>query len=344
MLKIIEEEAAIRRCQRQFIHSFKPFVDEKIPVHLGHPGASTEAKVLWSGRLGIWLHAGKTQEGRHWNAFGIGKPRKGAHIPITCEINFPAGGIDRRIGGALAKDRKGRIFVVHRGKIGGGKKGVGKALFADHYRGVWEIMEDGDEETTVALIGALNSPRLARQIAQYIHKIDQIKETASYRSSQLEMKFETITFRETLVGERYCDLEKDKDAECDQGLVVKDLAECLRRRGMKVGNDGFIDLFIADNKGQMTTVFQVKTTPGSLNLHAGAAQLLLNCLRCTPTPRLILVTPEKPDHTTAEKFKKLNIHILPYAWNQDQSEFPGLQALLERDSSPVPEASGKQVT
>ena len=335
MLKIIQEEAAIRRCQRQFIRSFKPFVDEKIPVHLGHPGASTEAKVLWSGRLGIWLYSGKTQEGRHWNAFGIGKPKIRAHIPITCEINFPACGIDRRIGGALAKDRKGRIFVVHRGRIGGGKKGIGKSLFADHYRGVWEIMEDGEEETTVALIGVLNSPRLVRQVAQYIHKIDKIKEAASYRASQLEMKFETITFRETLIGERYCDLEKDKDSECDHGLVVKDLAECLRRRGMKVGNDGFHDLFIANDKGEMTAVFQIKTTYTPMSLHAGAAQLLLNSLRCTPPPRMILVIPEKPDAALEEKLKKLGIDILPYAWSKDQAQFPGLHALLDHTSSAV---------
>ncbi|MBA4396561.1 MAG: hypothetical protein C0394_04150 [Syntrophus sp. (in: bacteria)] len=332
MLKIIQEEAAIRRYQRQFLRSFKPFVDEKISVHLGHPGASTEAKVLWSGRLGIWLHSGKTQEGRHWNAFGIGKPKKSANIPITCEINFPASGIDRRIGGALARDRKGRIFVVHRGKIGGGKKGVGKSLFADHYRGVWEIMEDGDEETTVALIGVLNSPRLARQIAQYIHKISQIKEAASYRSSQMEMKFETITFRETLVGERYCDLEKDKEAECDQGLVVRDLAECLRRRRMKVGNDGLHDLFIADDEREMAVIFQVKTTSTPLSLHAGASQLLLNSLRCTPPPRLVLVIAEKPDGAFEEKLRKLGIDILPYTWSNDQAQFPGLQALLERSS------------
>jgi hypothetical protein len=225
--------------------------------------------------------------------------------------------------------------VVHRGRIGGGKKGVGKSLFADHYRGVWEIMEDGDEETTVALIGALNSPRLARQIAQYISKIDKIKEAASYRASQLEMKFETITFRESLVGERYCDLEKDKDAECDQGLVVKDLADCLRRRGMKVGNDGFHDLFLANDRGEMTAVFQIKTTYTPMSLHAGAAQLLLNSLRCTPPPRLILVVPEKPDAALAEKFRKLNIDILPYAWNQDQAQFAGLHALLDHTSSAV---------
>jgi hypothetical protein len=329
MLKIIQEEAAIRRYQRQFIRSFKPLVDEKIPVHLGHPGASTEAKVLWSSRLGIWLYTGKTQEGRYWNAFGIGKPKIRTHIPITCEINFPVGGIDRRIGGALARDRKGRVFVVHRGRIGGGKKGIGKSLFADHYRGVWEIMEDGDEETTVALIGVLNSPRLVRQVAQYIHKISEIKETASYRSSQLEMKFEPITFRETLIGERYCDLERDKDSECDHGLVVRDLADCLRRRRMKMGNDGCHDLFIANDEGAMTAIFQIKTTPTPLSLHAGASQLLLNSLRCTPPPRLILVIPEKPDGALEERLKKLGIDILPYIWSKDQAQFPGLQSLLE---------------
>jgi hypothetical protein len=332
MLKIIQEEAAIRRYQRQFIRSFKPFVDEKIPVHLGHPGASTEAKVLWSGRLGIWLYPGKTDEGRYWNAFGIGKPKIRTHIPITCEINFPVGGIDRRIGGALARDRKGRVYVVHRGRIGGGKKGIGKSLFADHYRGVWEIMEDGDEETTVALIGVLNSPRLVRQVAQYIHKISEIKETASNRSSQLEMKFEPITFRETLVGERYCDLERDRDSLCDHGLVVRDLADALRRRRMKAGNDGSHDLFIASDEGAMTAIFQVKTTPTPLSLHAGASQLLLNSLRCTPPPRLILVIPEKPDGVLEERLKKLGIDILEYTWSRDQAHFPGLQPLLERSS------------
>lgn len=335
MLKIIRDEAAIRRYQRQFVRSFKPFITEKIPVRLGHPGASAAAKVFWSERLGIWLHAGKTLEGRHWNAFGIGKPKRDALIPITCEINFPAGGIDRRIGGALARDRKGRIFVVHRGRLGGGRKGVGKSLFADHYRGVWEIMEDGDEETTVALIGALNSPRLARQVTQYIHKIDQIKGAVSQRSAQMEMKFETVAFRETLLGERYCDLDRDKDAECDQGLVVKDLAENLRRRGLKVGNDGFIDLFLTNSKGDMTTVFQVKSIPGPLSLHAGAAQLLLNSFRCALSPRLILVIPENPDNVIAEKFKKRNIDILHYVWNQDQAQFPGLQELMGLDDDPA---------
>jgi len=329
MLKIIQDEGTIRKCQRQFTRSFKSYVDETIPVHLGHPGASIAAKVLWSNHLGIWLFSGRTEGNRYWNAFGAIKPRINTHVPITCEINFPVSGIDRRIGGALARDRKGRIFIVHRGKIGGGKKGIGKSLFSDHYRGVWEITEDGEEETTMAVISALHSPRLVRQVAQFIHKIDKIKETASHRSPQTEMKFEAITFRETLVGERYCDQEKNKDSECDHGLVVKDLADTLRRQGLKVGNDGLHDLFIANDNGKITEAFQIRTTCTPLTLHAGAARLLLNSLRCAPPPRLILVTPEKPESGLALKLKDLNISILSYTWDKDQARFPDLRILLK---------------
>jgi hypothetical protein len=189
-------------------------------------------------------------------------------------------------------------------------------------------MEDGDVETTVAVIGALQSPRLVRQVTQFIHKVDKIKEMASSRSSQLEMAFEEIEFREALVGERYCDLEKDKGSECDHGLIVGDLSDHLKHQGFRVGNDGSHDLFIANAQGDITTVFQVKTTCSPASLHSGATRLLLNSLRLSQPLHLILVIPEKPDPAVEEKLKKLHIDIVTYEWNKDQASFPGLKPLL----------------
>ena len=328
MLKIIQDEQTIRRCQRQFVRSFRPFVDEKIQVSLGHPGASVKARVFWSGRLGIWFLSRNTEEGRYWNAFGTGQPKPNATIPITCEINFPVQGVDRRMGGALARDFTGRAFVVHRGKLGGSRKGVGKSLFADHYRGVWDILEEGDAETPVAVIGALQSPRLVRQVTQFIHKVDRIKEIASARSPQMEMPFHQIEFRETRVGERYCDIENDKGAECDHGLVVGDLSESLKRQGFRVGNDDFHDLFITNERKDITTVFQVKTLGSPASLYAGATRLLLNSLRLSQPLRLVLVLPEKPDAAVEEKLKRLHIDAITYEWKGDQAWFPGLKPLL----------------
>jgi len=328
MLKVLDEESAIKRYRRQFIKCFKPFIDEKIPVNLGHPGATVKAKVMWSERLGIWMVHEKMSGNRYGHAFGAEKPTGSSHIPITCEINFPAKGIDRRIGGALAEDRSGRIYVIHRGRIGGGKKGVGKALFDDHYRGVWAIMEDGSAETTVALIGVLSSPRFARQVSQFVHKVDRMKNLFSSRTSQLEMSFDELHFREELIGASYKGPLTDPASMCDHGLIVKDLHDALSRRGFKAGNDPERDLLIVNARQEITAVFEVTTDASIPIIQSAAARLLLANTDLPKQPRLILAVPEAIDETLHRKLKKLGVDVLAYNWKNDQAVFPGLPVLI----------------
>lgn len=328
MLKVITDEAAIKRCQRRFAGSFKPVASDTVPVKLGHPGASEKAKVAWSESLGIWSFSRKIAGSRYWNGFGIGRPEGEAAIAITCEINFPLCGVDRRTGGAFARDRAGRLFVVHRGKLGGGRKGIGKSLFENHYRGVWEGMDDGGEETPVAVIGILQSPRFARQIAEFIRKIARIKETAAARSSQAELTFGELRLREELIGARCREHERETGAECDHGLIVRDLAEMLKQAGLRAGNDGHRDLVAMNRAGRIRAVFQVRTETTLSDLHAGAAQLLLNGLSLPDNPLLILLLPRPPEAALRDKLKRLNIDILTYNWREERALFPGLAPLL----------------
>jgi len=313
MLKVLDDESAFKRYRRQFIKSFKPFIDEKIPVKLGHPGATVKAKVLWSGRLGIWMVNEKMSGSRYGHAFGAEKPTGSSHIPITCEINFPIKGIDRRMGGALAEDRNGRVFVVHRGRIGGGKKGVGKALFDEHYRGVWAIMEDGSAETTVALIGLLNSPRFVRQVSQFVHKVDRMKNIFSARTSQVEISFDELHFREEFVGASYTDPLTDPASMCDHGLIVKDLYDIISRLGFKAGNDPERDLLIANARQEITAVFEVTTEASINSIRSAAARLLLANTELPKQPRLILAVPEAVDETLNRKLRNwasMSLHTI----------------------------------
>jgi hypothetical protein len=328
MLKVVENEPVIRRYQRHFTRGFKPLTDEVIPVELGHPGASVRAKVSWSERLGIWFFSRKVADHRYWHAFGVGRPEGGAHIPITCEINFPLCGIDRRTGGAFAEDGSGRVFVVHRGKLGGGRKGVGKELFENHYRGAWETMDDGGEETPIAVIGVLNSPRFARQIAQFVRKIARIKEAAAARSAQAELKFDELSLHEELIGAPCPDQERETGAECDHGLIVRDLAEALQGRNLRTGNDDCRDLLVMNREGRIRALFQVRTDMSLAGIHAGATQLLLNGLSLSGDPLLLLALPRAPEEDLREKLKRLNIDLLIYGWEGDRAVFPGLTALL----------------
>jgi hypothetical protein len=331
MLKVVENEPAIRRYQKHFTRGFKPLTDEVIPVELGHPGASVRVKVAWSERLGIWFFSRKIADRRYWNAFGIGRPEGGARIAITCEINFPLCGIDRRTGGAFAEDSAGRVFVVHRGKLGGGRKGVGKGLFENHYRGVWEVMDDGGEETLVALIGVLNSPRFARQITQFVAKIARIKETAAARSAQVELGLDELSLREEMIGDRFREQERETGAECDHGLIVRDVSEAIRSKGLRTGNDDSLDLLVMNREGLIRAVFQIRTDMSLAGIHAGATQLLLNG---GPTlqggPLLILALPSVPEEPLRKKLKRLNIDLLTYGWKGDRAVFPELEALFPR--------------
>lgn len=328
MLKAITDAKAIHRCQQQFARQLRAWGKEKIPVTLGHQGASTRARVWWSNELGLWFFPGKGEENRYWNAFGMDKPKHDAALSITCEINFPKEGTDRRIGGVFAADGKGRIFVVHRGKLGGGRKGIGKALFERQYRGVWVDMEDGEEVASVAVVGLLPSPRFARQLSQFVNKIDKIKDMAAPPSAQMEMGFDDLRLREELLGMRHCELLRDMASECDHGLIIRDLAAALKELSWKFGNDGLRDLMAVDKEGQVAAVFQAKTNNLPKSVQEGATQLLVNSLHFPRLPRLILTLPEPLEAAMTAKLRRLNIETMIYAWRANQAVFPGLDKLL----------------
>ena len=89
MLRIIDDEKLIRKYARLFSRRFKPFAGQPVKVKLGHQGASYQARVRWSEKLGIWFFSQTVKEVRYWNAFGTARPQKDSQMAITAEINFP---------------------------------------------------------------------------------------------------------------------------------------------------------------------------------------------------------------------------------------------------------------
>jgi hypothetical protein len=327
MLKVIEDQPAIKKYAGQFNKKFKPFIDEQIKVKLGHQGAGFSAKVLWSKELGIWKFSQTIKEVRYWNAFGIGKPGTSSVLSIASEINFPWAKIDRKTGGAFAEDAWGNVFVIHRGKIGGGRKGVGKSLFEHNYRGVWSFMEDGDSISQVAVIGALNSPRFALQTAQFVKKIEILKSSAA-PSTQMEMNFSEITFREDLVGSAPSSAEDEISPACDHDLVVCSLAALLQRQKIKIGNDTESELFAVDaNENRISHVFEVLIDVKEKNVLAAAAKLLLQTSAAALNPLPVLVLPEDKMSHYEQELKRINISVIGFHWQEEKVIFSGLEKI-----------------
>ncbi|OGH60763.1 MAG: hypothetical protein A3G34_03670 [Candidatus Lindowbacteria bacterium RIFCSPLOWO2_12_FULL_62_27] len=175
MLKTISEETEIQHCQKRFVEALKGQSSDRLPVNVGHLGASYDMEATYIEKQALWFVSKRIENSRYWNGFGIGYPERKTSLSITCEINFPLNGINRRVAGAFATDQKGERYVIHRGNIGGGRKGISKTLFKNCYKGEWIELDDGEITSSVALIGALGSDDLPTRVGRFVHEIDEIK-------------------------------------------------------------------------------------------------------------------------------------------------------------------------
>jgi len=74
------------------------------------------------------------------------------------EINSPLIGIDRRVGAVFAKDAAGKVALIHRGRIGGGREKVGKSGLLELVDSAHLVrFEDGDRESEGILIGRIDA-------------------------------------------------------------------------------------------------------------------------------------------------------------------------------------------
>lgn len=331
MLEVLSDARHIARAQKLFQKKLKPYVNEKMHVTIGFQGDSVYLPVAWSEELNMWMCFNSV--GTHyWNAFGVNKPKPDANMSITCEINSPFAGIDRRIGGVFVRDSEtNQLFLMHRGRIGGSKKGIGKALFQSMYSGEWQSdVLDGVRGTKevasrLALIAAFDSPRFALQVSQFVHGIRKMKDFVADPSFDEEWDADEFgDFSPEFSGSKQPYTHANiVEAECDHGIVVNTLHERLQDLGFSVTNDQHRDLFILDEKNAIVAVFEVKTDVTTSSLYKAVGQLMLNNADLATEPKLYIVIPECTENLRRQ-FKKLDIQVITYGWEGNTVVFNGI--------------------
>lgn len=173
LLRVVEDEAEIRKYQELFSKSIIDLSNEDFMMSVGFPGGQEEAeKTYWSDKLNMWIQSFEIEESRYWNGFGLKKPEPPKSSNIVCEINFPIKDINRRVAGVFAKDENGEVYILHRGKLGGN---FGKRDFEEKYNGDWTLVQDRNQETNMVLIGKLNDPNLPYNVRDFVLEVNRIK-------------------------------------------------------------------------------------------------------------------------------------------------------------------------
>lgn len=327
-LRIVTDTDVVKGVCAQMIERFRTGGASRISTRIGFPGGNQLSKVYWVEKLGIWMACDVVEESRYWNAFGTRNP-KNKQVPIVCEVNFPLSGIDRRIGGAVAEDETGRTFLVHRGKIGGGREGIGPELFWKHFDGKPSVVIDGDRETEVVVIGSLASPRLLRQIQFFIQEVERIKALARRPTDRARADddggpvVEIQDIGDEFEGKKAYSLTQNIDPTCDHAIIVNRLRRKLRKQGYSTGKDRLRDLYVHRN-GKITSLFEVKPDTSTTSIYTAVGQLLLYSVVLNPRPRLVFVAPEALSTAIRKQLKKIGIDVLGLQWVGDEPDFPSL--------------------
>ena len=302
-----------------------------IPTVISDKEKIRRCNFLFKEKLNCSMHEKNEEDNRFWNAFGIGKPKAGQNNSITGEINFPFEGINRRTAGAFAEDNNGNILVLHRGKIGGGKKGIGKDNFINHVRGVDFVTAiDGNIETEFCLIGELNSKYFSKQVAIFIKEISRIKRNLENEDSISDIKNALNNFNYTSEhsGQSTSKSQGDRIINRTHGIVVDALAKELEKRNCKIGSDKNRDLFVHEGT-EITMLFEVKTNNSIQDICTAVGQLIVYSIPVKNKPKLVMVFPKPLSIGVTDRLLQLGIVPLYYSWVNEIPTFVKLNNILK---------------
>jgi len=186
MLIAVTQKNEISKCQKILESSLKKALINREYLRIGRPGGSFENDVYYG--EGLWysyqfLDEDEVAIPRHWNGFGLGKREDGNQI-IVVEINPPIKDSTRQVQGLFAKsEHKSSYYLLHRGRIGGGREGIGKSAFEAWYRGLWvEVYRTDGFVDEAILVAELESEDFIEQIKHFVEEVDQFKKEVTIGS------------------------------------------------------------------------------------------------------------------------------------------------------------------
>lgn len=270
--------------------------------NIGFPSGNVDEVIYSNGAGELWAAFGKVGDvaiPRRWNVFGVFDPSRNSQL-ITVEINIATGSNSAQVAGFFAKDPStGQVYLMHGGRVGGGKPGVGRSAFLAWSKATLEDVYASDGTTRSGIIiGNVATNDLAGRIWHFVQLVRNFKDAvASGELDSDEMRDAIVQwgeFNSESSGRRQGRRESVLDYTSYHGEVVKALYEerlTNRRDGERVGNNRLIDLFVIKNS-VMTEIFEVKTSLDRQSIYTAIGQLFCHSVDGATSISRTLVVPE----------------------------------------------------
>ncbi len=333
MLTAITKRSEVRAALKRF---YAPLRLDEYSMHpLGHQGETTdEHRLYWHADSGLWAVL-ETSEGgnRSWNCFGTSQtaPPPGKPLAISCEINIPHEGMNRRIAGVFARDAAGIEYVAHSGKINSTRENINKDGFL-RFLGdncvLSQIHWPGTAPTPYIVISALRDPALVKHVHAFVRSVETFKNSAIAKESETNGSF-TPEFD----GPRApYTLSAQIQANSLHGQIVNALEarlSALAGPRLSVINNKYTDLLLTQGRRTLA-LFEVKSSASLTDIYTAIGQLLYRTASQRTPPAHVAVLPNALPAEALTRLKRLGLHVCTYRWERGKPVFPNLTRLLSQ--------------
>jgi hypothetical protein len=356
----VTRKSAVRRNQSAFQKSVRRVFDDTMDLRIQTPGApayTTQVRITPSK---VWSLHWLSDKGYFYQPFGqVTRSPYLSHSPYV-EVNVPEEGENLRVASVFATPNTGRgVYLIHTGKIGGGKKNVGKKKFLawlwKHHRNdvAWCKLEGRAQGARAIQLGRVGTDALVRSIIDFMYLTDEFKrstgaKTATRRRGRKKKgakpprsrrsRKPVLPAKTVFNGEGYplsTQRMGAKRVTRHHGKVVEDLKRHIeqlhKQQNVDVGNTEVVDLYTTRRPDRkLLQVFEVKTSFSTQAIYTAIGQLLVYSAMKKGVPaRRSIVLPvgceEVVRNLYAGVFDSHEIQVLTYAKESGSYRFATLE-------------------
>ncbi len=338
-LVVIEDKKEVSLAHRKLEQKLISQSTKHGKINVGYPGGHDIVMSYWFAKQKFWW-ALKKYSWVYWNSFGIetndNEPQWNSNHShnITCEFNLSPSGKRSKKAGCFVKDENGKIYLAHTGKIGGGRKGIGKSAVEENYSGLkqWYDVSGSAGPKKVIIISGLDDRQLLSNLAFFVHEIKKIKELAVRGKLHKKPRFLLKNFNKEFEGKRNPYTPSQTiHANVSHGTIVNSLEMLAQKHGFRTFYNRATDLYL-ENKYGKTVMLEIKTDVSTESKYKAIGQLIYNSKRPgAGKPALIAVFPSDIDSEFKKILSDLKIKLISYRWKNEQPMFDAIfDRLLSR--------------
>jgi hypothetical protein len=323
MFVYLESKTEIERAQRALEATLNRAFRRRAVKDIGYPGGTTRrVEVSTDGRYWFWSMDHKKRNvttPRRLNWFGRFNEHTG--LGITVEVNTSYEGRNDRAAGFFARDREsGAVYLVHSGRVGGGKRGVGKNAFrAWSNEPLVEVIDSRGHTRHGILVTSIKGATASHSVSRYINLVRDFKRavdagqiaTPAFQRKQKDYE----DFYSEGRGRRRGRRSSLIDYVSHHGDVVDALHAWRKARQMprhaRLVKNVYIDLGVTSG-GNLVEVFEVKPSAARQSIYSALGQLMVhgNADNCRRT--VVLPQSESLSNDLRKAFARLGVQLLRF--------------------------------